>query len=437
MLPVEILKKKRDGIELSKKEIDLFIKGIVNKSISDVQAAAFLTSSFIRGLTPAETAQLTFSMRDSGMKFDFSKFNRPVIDKHSTGGVGDKLSLLLVPILMSCDISVPMISGRGLGHTGGTVDKLESIQGFNMQLSNERLIELIEQNGAFMTSQTEEIAPADKILYHIRDITGNVDSFGLITASILCKKLAEGLNGLVLDLKVGKGAFMQNIDMAVKLASTMAAVARETKLSMRILFTSMDEPLGNAVGNWVEIEETEESLKGNYEKDIRIITEKLATGMILLGHPNVSENDALEKVRKIWDSGEALKNFYKMIESQGGDLEASKKVYQDIPRADLLADRDGVIIDMDTHYIGIAGIILGAGRKNMDDVIDYSAGIHIHKKMGTEVKKGDVIATIQGMDITRFDETLELLRNCFVISREKEIEKHDLIIDEWIVKEKA
>lgn len=433
MLTVEILKKKRDGNELNQREIDFLIRGLVDRDISDIQASAFLTSSFIRGLSFRETAFLTQAMLNSGLKFDFSEIGKPIIDKHSTGGVGDKLSLLLVPIMMSADIAVPMISGRGLGHTGGTVDKLESIIGFNMQLPNDKLRELLFTNGAFMTSQTAEIAPADRILYHIRDITGNVESFGLITASILCKKLAEGLDGLILDLKVGKGAFMSDIDMAKRLAEYMAGVARETGLKMRILFTAMDEPLGYSVGNWIEILETEQALKGNYSQDIRILTEKLAAGMLQLAYSNISADDAFDKVRKIWDSGQALDNFYKMIRSQGGDLDASRAKYSIVETFELKAQYSGFISDIDTYYIGIAGIILGAGRRNINDELDHSAGIIIHKKIGDEVKRGDVIAQIQGQDKSKFQETIDLLENCFVISREYKPREKNLILDEWII----
>lgn len=433
MLPVEILKKKRDGIELNQKEIDFFIRGLVNNEISEVQASAFLTSSFIHGLTFRETAFLTEAMLNSGLKFEFANIGKPVIDKHSTGGVGDKLSLLLVPILMSADIAVPMISGRGLGHTGGTVDKLESIVGYNMKLPNDKLRELLYANGAFMTSQTAEIAPADRILYHIRDITGNVDSFGLITASILCKKLAEGLDGLILDLKVGKGAFMRDLDMAKRLAEYMAGVARETGLKMRILFTAMEEPLGYSVGNWVEILETEEALKGNYSQDIRILTENLAAGMIQLAYPTTSPLESLKNVREIWDSGIALNNFYKMINSQGGDLDATREKYSKVDTIELKAQYSGIIADIDTYYVGIAGIILGAGRRNIEEVLDYSAGIFIDKKIGDEVRKGDVIARIQAKDNLKFQETIDLLENCFVISREHKAKEKNLILDEWII----
>ena len=434
MLPVEILKKKRDGLELSKKEIIFFIQGIISSYISDVQAAAFLTSSYINGLTAKEIAYLTFAMRDSGEIFEFPDINKPIIDKHSTGGVGDKISLLLVPILMSCDIAVPMISGKGLGHTGGTVDKLESVVGYNMHLPKEKLKELLYQNGAFMTAQTDEIAPADKILYDIRDITGNVDSNGLIAASILCKKLAEGLDGLVLDMKVGNGAFMRNFTDAKLLADTMAAVARESGLKMQIIFSAMEQPLGYTVGNWLEIEETIQALEGNFSDDIRELTLTLAAAMIQLGYNNLSRDEALDQAKEVWDSGLALKNFNKMISAQGGDIESSQKKYQNTPNQEIKAKQNGFIAQIDTLYVGVAGIILGAGRRNTDDIIDHSAGIRIFKKTGDNVKKGETIAIVYGQDKYRFGDAIDLLQNCFVISEKDVATHHKLIIDELKIK---
>jgi pyrimidine-nucleoside phosphorylase len=242
MLITEILKKKRDGFELSKDEIDYFIQGLSNSNVSDIQAAAFLMASCIKGLTPSEVSSLTFGMRDSGKKFDFCSIKKKKVDKHSTGGVGDKISLLITPICMAFDVAVPMISGRGLGHTGGTVDKLESISGFRIRLDTNEYTDLLNKNGVFMACQTDDIAPADKKLYHIRDVTGTVESVGLITASILSKKLVEDLDALVIDMKVGNGAFMQTLDDAKRLAESMADVARQSNLKMRIIFSSMEQP---------------------------------------------------------------------------------------------------------------------------------------------------------------------------------------------------
>jgi pyrimidine-nucleoside phosphorylase len=432
MITSELLKKKRLGLNLSKNEIDFLIKGLINRSVSDIQASAFLTSSCINGLNPEEINALTFAMRDSGFRFDFSKFGKPVIDKHSTGGVGDKLSLLIVPICMSFDIALPMISGRGLGHTGGTVDKLESISGFNIRLNTEQFYDLIEKNNAFMACQTDDIAPADRILYHIRDVTGNVESVGLITASILSKKLVEGLDGLVIDLKVGNGAFMHSLDEAKELAEAMASVARLSGLKMRLLFTSMDQPLGYKIGNWLEIEETIDSLKGNAPEDIRFLTEELSAAMLLTAGIETDKLIALEKIRKVWDSGEALNNFYKMVNSQGGNIEESYRKHSKVEKFEVKSAHSGFINQIDTLYMGLAGIMLGAGRKTLEDKIDYAAGIILHKKIGDEVKFGEVIATIQATDKFKLYEAADLISNLIIIS-DIQPEKPKLILDEWIV----
>ncbi len=433
MIPATILKKKREGFELNEKEIQFLISGLQSGEVSDVQITAFLTSSCINGLTDSEIATLTFAMRDSGKKFNFRNINRPIVDKHSTGGVGDKLSLLLVPLVVPLGLAVPMISGRGLGHTGGTVDKLESIYGFNIRPNDEVFYDLMEKNFCFMASQTADLAPADKKLYHIRDITGNVESTGLITASILSKKLVEDLDGLMLDMKVGNGAFMQDFDSARILAESMANVARKTGLKMRILFTSMDQPLGSTAGNWLEIVETMDSLKGHYSSDIRILTERLAAGMLILGGVESDLETAISKVRKIWDEGTAYQYFEKMISTQGGDLEKSYSLYNDLEEENIVCDFEGMITQIDTLYIGIAGIMIGAGRKNVDDEIDYGAGIIFHKKLGDEVKKGDILATVYYNKNRDIQSAVQLIKQCMIISDGNNFKMPKLILDEWVI----
>ncbi|MCO5251023.1 MAG: thymidine phosphorylase [Candidatus Kapabacteria bacterium] len=431
MLISELLKKKREGYNLTAEEIRYFIRGLINNYVSDIQAAAFLTSACIHGLNRDETAAMTFAMRDSGMKFDFSDIKLPKIDKHSTGGVGDKISLLLVPICMSAGIAVPMISGRGLGHTGGTVDKLESIDGFNMQLDYDECRKLLLQNNAFMTSQTPQIAPADGILYHIRDVTGNVESVGLITASIMSKKLVEDLDGLVIDMKTGNGAFMQDIDEAKQLAESMLAVASDIGLKMRIIFSSMEQPLGYAIGNWLEIEETIESLKGNIPPDIEELTLKLADSMVLASGINDNVDDIHTKNKEILKSGQAYKNFLKMVESQGGNLEISRNNFLNTPTFEIKSDVDGYVSQVDTINVGIVGIMLGAGRQNVYDKIDYAAGIELRKKIGDKVSKDETIAVLYASDSTKFADAAELLKFCIVIKENDEILIPKLIIDDW------
>lgn len=432
MITAEILRKKRIGEELSEKEVQFLVAGMRSGEVSDVQITAFLTSSCIHGLTSKETGALTFAMRDSGDKFNFSYKKRPKIDKHSTGGVGDKLSLLLVPLVVPCGLAVPMISGRGLGHTGGTLDKLDSISGFNVRLEEKDFYRLMQENSCFMASQTEELVPADRKMYQIRDITGNVDSIGLITASILSKKLVEDLDGLVLDMKVGNGAFMRDFDSARELAESMAGVAREVGLKMRILFTSMEQPLGRKIGNWLEVEETIDSLSGKCPDDIRIITEKLASSMLLLGNISENESDALKKIRNTWESGIALDFFKKMVSAQGGNLSQSYEKYKYTQQIEIIANQSGIINQIDTLGLGLSGIMLGAGRKKAEDTLDYGAGIILHKKLGDEVTSGESIATIFANDSKKMKEASESIKQCFNLGKE-EIQIPNLIMDEWVV----
>lgn len=395
MIPAEILKKKRLNGELSDNEINFLIEGISNGDISDYQAAAFLTSSCINGLSNRETAALTLAMLHSGKIFDFSNdTDLPIVDKHSTGGVGDKISLLIAPLAMACGLAVPMISGRGLGHTGGTVDKLESVKGFQINLGEKKLHELMRSNNGFMVCQTSEIAPADGKLYHLRDVTGNVESVGLITASILSKKMAEGLDALVLDLKVGRGAFMQNMTDANELLQMMIGTAKLTNLKLNVVISSMEEPLGRAVGNWLEILEARDCLAMNDNSDIAILTKELACEMLKSGYPEMTDAEIKALVEEKWSSGEALSRFYKMLESQDGDFEMSRKNYENYQIYEYKAKRDGFIQSIHPYKIGMAGIEIKAGRKKAEDLIDYGAGFYFEKKRGEVVKQGDTILRI-------------------------------------------
>lgn len=413
MITYEILKKKREGAELSPEEVIFIVEGVVSGEISEPQAAAFLTSSVIRGLSPVEIAAMTFAMRDSGKKFNFRKFGKPVVDKHSTGGVGDKVSLPLVPILMSCGVIVPMISGRGLGHTGGTVDKLESIKGFKTLLPDEQLMKQIETLGAFMISQTDDVAPADKILYKLRDATANVESVGLITASILCKKFTEDLDALILDMKIGNGAFMQNQEQADELATSMRAVAKECGLPFEIVFSDMNKPLGKAAGNWIEIVETENCLKGDWPKDLKELTYDLAAKLLVLANVEADYLTAYLRVHNIVDSGDALYNFYALIEAQGGSLTDSYTSYANCEKREIKALESGEISYMNTLKLGITGIALGAGRKKETDIIDPIAGIIFEKKTGDKVNVGDVLCTIQAASDKNFDEAEKMIREAY------------------------
>lgn len=432
MTPAGIITKKRDGEQLTPEELGYFINGIITGGISEAQTGAFLMACYFQGLTSQESAAMTFIMRDSGKSFNFRSIGKPIIDKHSTGGVGDKVSLLLAPLAASCGLAVPMISGRGLGHTGGTVDKMESISGFCMSFEDAELERLLKENGFFMIGQSADVAPADRILYHTRDVTGTVESIGLITSSIMSKKLVEDLDGLVLDLKVGAGAFMSNIDNARKLAEGMFGVAREINLPMRVVFSAMNQPLGDKIGNWTEVEETIDALDGKAPPDLRLITEKLAVAMLLTSKIVNDEAKAYQIVRQNWDNGTALKKFYLMISSQGGDIDKSRQQYANVERKPVLAKSDGFINFIHAKKIGLAAISLGAGRLKQNDRIDYSAGIVFRKKAGDRVALGEEIAYVQGCNRLTFDRAIDEIHAAITYSPEKP-EPEQLIIDEWIV----
>ena len=432
MIPAELLRKKRDGIELTNDELDFFVRGVVSNTISEAQSAAFLMASCTRGLSARETAALTLSMRDSGRRFNFRSLAKSRIDKHSTGGVGDKLSLIIVPLVAACGVAVPMMSGRGLGHTGGTVDKLESISGFQMEFSDEELLRILELNNCFMIKQTTDVAPADGILYSLRDVTGTVESTGLITASILSKKLVEDLDGLVMDIKVGRGAFMQTLDAAYELAESMMNVAREVGLKMRILFTNMNQPLGRAVGNWVEVLECERAL-ANYNtapSDLRELSEALSARMLILADETITEEQAITNVRDAWSNGKAHEYFMRMISIQGGDWERSKEEYANSQVSIVHAEQDGIIQSFKTREIGLAGIELGAGRKQQNDKIDYTAGFTFLKKVGDEVRKGEQLLLIHSSNMQSPDYLKRLLSECIEIGHDIP-KQQPLILEEW------
>jgi pyrimidine-nucleoside phosphorylase len=431
MIPAELLRKKRDGAELAPDEIKWFVRGITDKTITEPQAAAFLMASFIRGLTAAETAALTLAMRDSGTTYHFSTKPKPKVDKHSTGGVGDKISLPLLPLVAACGVAVPMISGRGLGHTGGTVDKLESIT-VNMDIDNVRGQELLAKYGGFFAKQTSDIAPADRILYALRDVTGTVESKSLITASILSKKFAEDLDALVIDLKVGTGAFMDTLDKAKELAEAMLGVARAVGLRMRILFTNMNEPLGAKVGNWLEVEESLDALEGRNgaPPDIAELTARIASAMVIAGGIAKTDADAMNIVHAAWASRKPLEIFHALIKEQHGDIEAARARYANLPKKAILAANDGVITSIQAREVGIGGIMLGAGRQRTEDVLDYGAGIVFHKKCGAEVHKGEEIGYVQGSRTETFTAAVAYIEKAIGITNQV-FTPLPMVLEEW------
>ena len=393
MSAVEIIRKKRDGHSLSPEEIRDFVHAAAMGTWPDYQLSALLMAICIRGMTPEETAILTREMADSGTVFDLSAIPGIKVDKHSTGGVGDKVSLVLAPLVAACGAVVPMMSGRGLGHTGGTLDKLESIPGFRVNLSEAEFKSTLAKLGVAMIGQTAEVAPADMKLYALRDVTGTVESIPLITASILSKKLAEGISGLVMDVKCGRGAFMKTLPQARELAQSIARVGKLNGLNVRAIITGMDAPLGRAVGNSLEVIESIEILRGRGPADLRELCLVFAAEMLeLAGKP-----DGFRQASEALDGGAALDKFRQMIASQGGDPAVVDDPSK-LPRAEsqtlLFAGQSGFVTEMDAEAVGLAGLELGAGRRRAEDRVDPAVGILVLKKPGEAVRAGETIFEI-------------------------------------------
>jgi len=392
----ELLNDKRQGATWAPVDVERFVHGVVHGEVSAAQAGAFLMAACIHDLADTETAALTTAMAHSGARFERGLAGRPAVDKHSTGGVGDKVSLLLAPLAAACGLAVPMISGRGLGHTGGTVDKLESIRGLRMDLSMTELSALLQAEGLFMAAQTPDLAPADRILYALRDVTGTVENVGLITASILSKKFAEGLDGLVMDLKVGSGAFMKDRAAAERLATSIKRTCDVAGLSCTIVFTRMDRPLGAAVGNWVEVVEAEVALQdpAYAHPDLHLVTSTLVEEMLLLGGICATEEEAADRVHQAWSSREAWKLFHRMLERQGGSWSASVQQYASTPQAVVEAAASGTVVAIDPMAVAQAVLHAGGGRRVETDRIDPVAGVVFQVDVGDEVTRGQPLATI-------------------------------------------
>ncbi len=432
MIPAELLRKKRDGHELSGDEIRAFIGALLNSSVNEAQAAAFLMAACTRGMSARETAALSLAMRDSGVRYNFHDLGIPIVDKHSTGGVGDKVSLLLVPLAAACGILVPMMSGRGLGHTGGTVDKLESIPGMRLDFDESALRTLLLEQGAFMIKASSNVAPADGILYALRDVTGTIESTSLITASILSKKLVEGLDGLVLDMKVGRGAFMSTREQADELAHSMMSVAKEAGLPMHIVFSSMDHPLGTMVGNWLEMRECEEALRDptSCSPDLYELSLLQCSRMLQLADRSLSDERAREMSKRVWHDGTAHQRFHALIKAQGGDWSAACERYTSTHSMALHAPREGILHSWSTREMGLAGIELGAGRKRQHDTIDYAAGFRLLKKVGDEIRKGEELLILQASSDSELERVCTMLEQGLDI-RPETYSPTPLILDEW------
>jgi len=409
---IDVIRKKRDAIELSKEEIEGLVSAYTNGEIPDYQVSAWLMAVVLRGMTRPETAALTDAMLRSGEVLDLSDLPARKVDKHSTGGVGDKTSLVLAPLVAAADIAVPMISGRGLGHTGGTLDKLEAIPGFNVNLPVSEFRRLLEVCGCAMIGQTAEIAPADRKLYALRDVTGTVESPYLICASIMSKKLAEGIDALVLDVKTGSGAFMKNEKDAAFLAELMVETGERMGKQVVALITDMDQPLGNMIGNALEVVEVIEVLKGGGPEDLKELCFELSGWMLHLGHATKTVDEGKKRSAEIIASGAALEKFRRMIELQGGDARVIDDTGR-LPRArqtmQVVSTKPGYISSMQCEQIGTACVILGGGRECKEDSVDPAVGIVLHKKVGDRVNVGEAIATIHYNDESRGERARNLI----------------------------
>lgn len=424
----DIILKKRNGGILTKEEIEFFVKGYTAGKIPDYQASALMMAIFFNGMTDEETAFLTESMAVSGDTVDLSEFAENSCDKHSTGGVGDKTSLIVAPIVASLGGFVTKMSGRGLGHTGGTVDKLESVPGYKTELSQNEFLEIVRKTRMAIIGQTGNLAPCDKKLYALRDVTATVDSIPLITSSIMSKKLAAGSKNIVLDVKWGSGAFMKNAEDAKKLAENMVNIGKKCGRNMAALITDMNTPLGNNIGNSLEIIEAVEILKNQKECDLKEVSVKLSANIVsLLKKIEITEAEKL--VRESISNGEAFRKMKEWISSQGGDvsyIENTQKFEKAKLEKEILSEKDGYIKSMNTEKIGIMACVLGAGREKKEDKIDFSAGIILNKKTGDYVKKGEKLCTLYTNDPLSFDKVNYL--DAIELS-EKEVVKNPLIYE--------
>jgi pyrimidine-nucleoside phosphorylase len=427
---IDVIRKKRDAGELSRDEIEFLVNAYTRGDIPDYQVSAWLMAVVLRGMTRAETAALTDAMLRSGEVLDLSSLSGTKVDKHSTGGVGDKTSLVLAPLAAAAGVVVPMISGRGLGHTGGTLDKLEAIPGFNVNLPVAQFRRALEVCGCCMIGQTEEIAPADRKLYALRDVTGTVESPYLICASIMSKKLAEGIDALVLDVKTGSGAFMKNEKDAAFLAELMVETGERMGKQVVALITDMDQPLGCMIGNALEVVEVVEILRGEGPEDLRQLCLELAGWMLRLGGVSGTVAEGKKQSEKLIASGKALEKFRQMVELQGGDprtIDDPKKLPQAQHTMTLSSSKNGYLASLQCEQVGAACVILGGGRERKEDSVDPAVGIVLHKKVGDSVSTGEPLATIYYNAETRAARARQMLEESYEIACAPVNEKRPLI----------
>jgi len=418
MRAYEIILKKRDGKRLEDREIEFMIEGYTKDAIPDYQMAAFLMAVFIRGMAPEETTALTMAMLRSGDTIDLGAIGRKTVDKHSTGGVGDKTSLVLAPIVAASGIPIPMMSGRGLGHSGGTLDKLESIPGFRTDLTEAEFVEAIKATGLAIIGQTRSLAPADKKIYMLRDVTATVDSIPLICGSIMSKKLAAGPDAFVFDIKTGNGAFMSTMPLAEELARTMTAVAKNAGKDVVTLITDMNQPMGREIGNALELRETIRALRGDCPEDLKELVLGLAQWMMVFGGVAGNVDEGRRIAEENLSGGKGLEKFRQMVARQGGDpsvVDNPDMLPTAAHRGEIVAAQDGWIGSVDTLEVGLCGVALGAGRDSVDAKIDMAVGFTVNKKIGDAVKKGESLLTVHYNDQKKADAVRGRLQRAFRI----------------------
>lgn len=421
----DIIAKKRDGKVLTSEEIEFFVNGYVNGDIPDYQISALLMAIYLNGMNVDETTTLTMLMARSGEVIDLSSIPGIKVDKHSTGGVGDKTTFIISPIVASCGVPVAKMSGRGLGHTGGTIDKMESIPGMKTNIDREEFFDIVRNVGACVIGQSGNIVPADKKLYALRDVTATIESIPLIASSIMSKKLAAGSDAILLDVKTGSGAFMKTTDEAIELAKAMVAIGEKVGRKTIALITDMDRPLGKSIGNALEMKEVCDTLKGKGPKDLTELCLTLATNMLYLAGKG-SLDDCYNLAKDALESGKAFEKLKEMVKAQGGDvsvIEDNSKFESSKVAKGLAAAQEGYIYSMDTEKCGVASMILGAGREKKEDTIDYSAGVIIHKKIGDYVKRGDLIASLYSSSEEKCINSSRLLGEAIKISSAEPVVK--------------
>lgn len=422
MQSYEIIMKKRDGKELKTEEINSFIEGFTKGEIADYQISAMAMAIYFQGMTKRELADWTQAMIDSGDTIDLSEIPGIKADKHSTGGVGDKTTILLAPWVAAAGVPIAKMSGRGLGHTGGTIDKLESIPGFNPSLTKEQVVKNVNDIGVAVACQTDNLVPADKKLYAIRDVTGTVESIPLIASSVMSKKIAAGTDAIVLDVETGSGAFMKNVEDSKKLAKAMVAIGTRLDRKTVAVLTNMDQPLGRAVGNSIEVIEAIETLKGNGPEDVKEKSVALGSEILVVTGKVKNSEEGRREMLKALESGAALDKFKEMVIAQGGTPDVVEH-YELLPQAqftmDIPATDTGYISRINGQEIGMAVKVIGAGREKKDDVLDLSSGVYLEKKKGDYVEKGDKIAVLYGNDKEKMKESMERIQTAYSYAAEK------------------